>query len=51
MLGKLLGPVLLRVLGAEDRAARILFTPEELARTQQMSFDELAEDALAVKYS
>ncbi|CAN5912541.1 hypothetical protein BH11MYX3_BH11MYX3_44100 [soil metagenome] len=49
--GKILGRVLLRALGAEDRAARILFTPEELARTQRMSFDELAEDALAVKYS
>ncbi len=51
VIGKLLGRFLLRALGAEDRAARILFTPEELARTQQMSFDELAEDALAVKYS
>ena len=49
--GRILGRVLLRVLGAEDRAARILFTQEELARTQQMSFDELAEEALAVKYS
>ena len=51
ILGKLLGRLLLRALGAEDRAARILFTQEELARTQQMSFDELAEEALAVKYS
>jgi hypothetical protein len=51
VLGKLLGRLLLRLLGAEDRAARILFTQEELARTQQMSFDELAEEALAVKYS
>ncbi len=49
--GRVLGPVLLRLLGAEDRAARILFTKEELARTQQMSFDELAEEALAVKYN
>lgn len=50
VIGKVLGRVLLRALGAEDRAARILFTQEELARTQQMSFDELAEEALAVKY-
>ena len=50
VIGKLLGRVLLRALGAEDRAARILFTQEELARTQQMSFEELAEEALAVKY-
>jgi hypothetical protein len=51
VIGKVFGRVLLRALGAEDRAARILFTPEELARTRSMSFDELAEEALAVKYS
>ena len=51
VIGKVFGRVLLRALGAEDRAARILFTPEELARTRRMSFDELAEEALAVKYS
>jgi hypothetical protein len=49
VLGKLLGRPLLRALGAEERAARILFTPDELARAQRMSFDELAEDALAAK--
>lgn len=48
---RVLGPLLLRALGAEDRGARILFTPEELARSQRMTFDELAEDALAAKYS
>lgn len=51
VIGKMFGDVLLRLLGAEDRAARILFTPEELRRTQAMSFEELAEEALAVKYS
>jgi len=49
--GKLFGRVLLRALGSEDRAAKILFTPEELARSQRQSFDEMAEDALAAKYS
>jgi hypothetical protein len=49
--GKLFGPLLLRALGAEDRAARFLFTDEELARSQRMSFDELAEEAVGVKYS
>jgi len=49
--GRLFGPVLLRLLGAEDRAARFLFTPEELARSQRMTFDEMAEDALAAKLS
>jgi hypothetical protein len=39
------------MLGAEDRAARYLFTPDELARSQQMTFEEMAEDALAAKYS
>jgi hypothetical protein len=48
--GKLLAPLLLRALGAEDRAARYLFTQEELERAQKMSFEELAEDALAAKY-
>ena len=49
--GKVFGRLLLRLLGAEDRAARILFTQEELARTQRMSFDELAEEAISAKYS
>ena len=51
LIGKLLGRFLLRALGAEERAARYLFTPEELARSQRMSFEELAEDALAAKFS
>jgi len=51
IIGRVFGPVLLRILGAEPRAAKILFTPEELARTQRMSFDELAEEALAQKLS
>ena len=49
--GKVFGRLLLRLLGAEERAARILFTQEELARTQRMSFDELAEEAISAKYS
>jgi hypothetical protein len=51
VIGKLLGRVLLRMMGAEDRIARILYTEDELARTQRMSFDELAEEAVAAKYS
>jgi hypothetical protein len=51
IVGKLFGRVLLRALGAEDRAARILFTQDELARSKRMSFDELAEEALAAKYT
>jgi hypothetical protein len=44
-----LGPLLLRLAGGEDRAITRLFSDEELARAQRMSFDELAEDALAAK--
>jgi hypothetical protein len=49
LVGALLGPLLLRALGAEPQLARRLFTDEELARSQAMTFDELAEDALAAK--
>jgi hypothetical protein len=51
VIGRVFGPVLLRALGAEERAARRLFTQDELRRVQQMSFAELAEEALAAKYS
>jgi P-aminobenzoate N-oxygenase AurF len=51
VLGRWLAPVLLRVLGAEARIAERLFTDDELARSQAMGFDELADDALAVKPS
>lgn len=51
VLGKIFGPLLLRLIGADDRAARILFSHDDLARAQRMSFDELAEEALAVKYT
>ncbi len=47
--GKLFGPLLLRALGANDAAARVLFTPEELARSQRQTFEENAEEALAAK--
>jgi len=51
IIGRLFGRVLLRMLGAVPRAATILFTEADLERTNKMSFDELAEDALAAKYS
>jgi hypothetical protein len=50
VIGKLLAPLLLRVAGGDERTIRRLFTEEELARSQRMSFDELAEDALAAKF-
>jgi hypothetical protein len=49
LVGTLLGPLLLRALGAEPQLAKRLFTDEELARSQAMTFDELAEEALAAK--
>jgi hypothetical protein len=51
LVGKLFGGLLLRALGADERAAKFLFTQEELERSKRMSFEELAEEALAVKYS
>jgi hypothetical protein len=49
VLGRALAPVLLRMLGAEPEVAKILYSDDELARTQRMTFDELAEEALAAK--
>jgi hypothetical protein len=51
IIGRVFGRVLLRALGAVPSAARVLFTESELARSQRMSFDEMADDALAAKYS
>jgi hypothetical protein len=49
VIGKLLEPLILRVVGGDHRAVAILFTDDELRRAQTMSFDELAEDALGAK--
>jgi len=49
VIGRLAGPVLLRIAGGDARTIKRLFTDEELARSQRMSFDELAEEALAAK--
>jgi hypothetical protein len=49
--GRVFGRVLLRMLGADERAAQILFSDAELARAERMTFEEMAEEALAVKYS
>jgi hypothetical protein len=51
VIGRLLGRVLLRAMGAEPRAATKLYTRDELARSRRMSFDELAEEALSAKFS
>jgi hypothetical protein len=45
----LLGRVLTRLAGMEPRFMENIPTPAEMERAGQMSFDELAEEALAVK--
>jgi hypothetical protein len=49
IVGKALEPILLRILGVDASLAVDLFTKEELARSRKMSFDEMAQDALAAK--
>ncbi len=49
IVGRIIGPLLLRIAGGDERTIRRLFTDDELARARAMSFDELAEDALAAK--
>jgi hypothetical protein len=51
VIGPLFGSILLRALGAEPRAAKKLFTDEELTRVQGMTFAEMAEEAVAAKYN
>ncbi len=48
-IGRWLGPVLLRLIGGEARIVRDLFTPAELARSQAMSFDELADEVAGAR--
>lgn len=49
VLGPVLGPVVLRVLGIEGRVLRTLTTEAERRRARQQSFDALADEALAAK--
>jgi hypothetical protein len=51
VIGVVFGRILLRILGADPRAARKLYTDEELDRANAMSLEDLAEEALAVKYA
>ncbi len=47
--GRVLGPILLRIAGGDARAIGRQFSDAELARARGMSFDELADEALAAK--
>ncbi|MCZ7683850.1 MAG: hypothetical protein M5U28_35835 [Sandaracinaceae bacterium] len=51
IVGKLLGPILARVIGVQPRVIRRLYTDEEKRRSDAMSLEELVEDTLQVKYS
>jgi hypothetical protein len=45
----LFGKLVERILGVDPRVIRTLYTPDELARTQRVSFESLAAEALALK--
>jgi len=49
VIGRVAMPVVERVLGVEARVLRTLYTDEEAERFRKMSFDQLADEALAAK--
>jgi len=49
IIGKLFGPFLARLIGLPPEVVRRLYTPEEERQYGQMSFDELAQEALGAK--
>lgn len=51
VVGKLLGPLLARIIGVPPRVIRRLYTDEEKERSDRMSLDELVEDTLQAKYA
>lgn len=50
VLGLLFGRALLRVIGTDARFARRLYSDEEAERARNMSFDEMATEAMALKH-
>lgn len=51
ILGPLFGPLLQRAIGLDPRVIAKLYTDEEERRARTMTFDQLAEEALGVKYA
>jgi hypothetical protein len=49
--GRVLGRLMVRVLGVDAEYLRYLYTDEEYARSASMSFDEMAADAMAIKFA
>ncbi|MEC7526031.1 MAG: hypothetical protein VYE22_39485 [Myxococcota bacterium] len=50
IVGAIFGPLLQRVIGLDPRVINRLYTEEDVRRYSAMSFDEMAQEALAVKY-
>jgi len=51
LLRLMFGRILLRVMGTQPEMVEKRYTDEDLARATRMSFDELADEALGVKYA
>ena len=49
MLKRILGPLLIRIIGVPGEMIETLYTSEELERAGRMSFDELAQEAIEAK--
>jgi hypothetical protein len=50
VVGAIFGPVLARVIGLDPRVINRLYTEEEERRYNAMTIDEMAQEALSVKY-
>ena len=50
ILGAIFGPLLQRVIGLDPRVINRLYTEEDVRRYHAMSFDEMAQEAIGVKY-
>ncbi len=51
VLGRALEPLLRRAIGLDPRVIVDLYTPEELRRAQRMSIQEMAQEALQLKFA
>ena len=49
VVGRLFGPLCVRIMGTDPKVIVQLYTEDEARRTKAMTFDEMAEDALAAK--
>lgn len=51
ILGRLLGRLMVRILGIDPDVVRVLYTDEEYARARTMTYDDLAAESLQLKYT